>query len=160
ELERQAHEALKQAEVQLVQAEKLTALGQMVAGVAHEVNNPLSFVSNNLAVLQRDVASLGQLVRIYQEADPALEAHAPDPLGRARGLADQVALGYPLENLARLVARSREGLRRIQQIVRDLRDFARADSGLLETVDLNAGVASTVNIILGRAKAQGVELAA
>jgi PAS domain S-box-containing protein len=156
DVERQAHEALKQAEVQLVQAEKLTALGQMVAGVAHEVNNPLAFVSNNLAVLQRDVAALTKLLQIYQEADPVLETHAPEPLGRVRELAEQVDLGYTLENLERLTSRSREGLRRIQQIVKDLRDFARPDEGDLKSVDLNAGVTSTVNIILGRAKKQAV----
>jgi signal transduction histidine kinase len=158
DLEKQAHDALKHAEVQLVQAEKLTALGQMVAGVAHEVNNPLAFVSNNVAVLQRDVAALRDVLCLYKQADNLLSEHAPDLLARVREIAERFDLDYILENLDRLTARSREGLRRIQQIVKDLRDFARADDGTLESCDLNVGIASTVNIILGRAKRQGIEL--
>src|SRR5262249_34339670 len=84
------------------------------------------------------------------------ETHAPEPLGRVRELAEQVDLGYTLENLERLTSRSREGLRRIQQIVKDLRDFARPDEGDLKSGDLNAGVTSTVHLILGRAKKQAV----
>jgi PAS domain S-box-containing protein len=156
--ERQAHEALKQAEVQLVQTEKLTALGQIVAGVAHEINNPLAFVNNNVAVLQRDVASLRELVRLYQDADAVLAEHAPELLARVHGFAERVDLGYTLENLERLTERSREGLRRIQQIVKDLRDFARLDDGDLQAVDLNVGVTSTLNIIHGRALRQGVAI--
>jgi PAS domain S-box-containing protein len=158
DLEKQAHDALKHAEVQLVQAEKLTALGQMVAGVAHEVNNPLAFVSNNVAVLQRDVAALRDVLCLYKQADNLLSEHAPDLLARVREIAERFDLDYIMENLDRLTARSREGLRRIQQIVKDLRDFARADDGTLESCDLNVGIASTVNIILGRAKRQGIEL--
>ncbi|MFO0954175.1 MAG: PAS domain-containing protein [Isosphaeraceae bacterium] len=158
ELEKQAHDALKHAEVQLVQTEKLTALGQVVAGVAHEVNNPLAFVSNNVAVLQRDVSALREILTLYRQADPLLARHAPDLLTRVHEVADRYDLDYVLENLERLTDRSREGLRRIQQIVKDLRDFARADDDGLESADLNVGIASTVNIILGRAKRQGVEI--
>jgi signal transduction histidine kinase len=155
---RQAHEALKNAECQLVQAEKLTALGQMVAGVAHEINNPLAFVSNNVAVLQRDAAGLRDLLALYRQADDLLAAHAPGLHASARALANQIDLDYTLENFERLTDRSREGLRRIQQIVKDLREFARLDDGDLQDVDLNLGVTSTVNMILGRAKKQEVEI--
>src|SRR5207245_11602789 len=76
--ERQAHEKLKDAQSQLVQSEKLAGLGQMVAGVAHEINNPLSFVSNNVAVLQRDISALRDLQALYQRAEASLEKHEPE----------------------------------------------------------------------------------
>jgi len=156
--ERQAHEALKRAQSQLVQSEKLAALGQLVAGVAHEINNPLSFVSNNVAVLQRDAAALRDLLALYREADPLLVEQRPELLARIRELAEACDLDYLLENLAPLMARSRDGLKRIQQIVKDLRDFARLDESDLHEVDLNAGITSTLNIIRSRAKKQQVEL--
>ncbi|MFL5241692.1 MAG: PAS domain S-box protein [Gemmataceae bacterium] len=158
ESEREAHAALKQAQTQMVQAEKLAALGQLVAGVAHEINNPLSFVSNNVAVLQRDVRALRDLIQLYEETDALLKKESPDLHSRLHELTERIDLPYTLENLDGLMARSRDGLKRIQHIVKDLRDFARLDESDLHEVDLNAGIESTVNIIRGQAKKQDVEL--
>jgi PAS domain S-box-containing protein len=156
--DRRAHQELKKAQAQLVQSEKLTALGQMVAGVAHEINNPLAFVINNLAVLQRDVCCLRDLVGLYRDADAAPPDRRGELLGRIREQSDQIDLSYTLQNLERLVTRSRDGLKRIQQIVMDLRDFARLDESDLHEVDLNAGVVSTLNIVRGRAVKKNVLL--
>jgi signal transduction histidine kinase len=156
--ERRAHEELKKAQSQLVQSEKLAALGQLVAGVAHEINNPLSFVSNNVAVLQRDVRALRELLTLYQEAEAVLEQQLPGLRARVRELEERIDLCYTLSNLDGLVDRSREGLKRIQQIVKDLRDFARLDESDLHEVDLNAGIRSTINIIQGEAKKEQITL--
>jgi PAS domain S-box-containing protein len=156
--ERQAHEALKLAQSQMVQTEKLAALGQLVAGVAHEINNPLSFVSNNIAVLQRDVKAIRSLLEMYQRTDAVVQAAMPELIAEIRELGEKIDLPYTMENLDDLMLRSRDGLRRIQQIVKDLRDFARLDESDLHEVDLNQGVESTVNIIRGRAKSGQVAI--
>ncbi|HET6246513.1 MAG TPA: ATP-binding protein [Tepidisphaeraceae bacterium] len=158
--ERAALSALKEAHSRLVQSEKLAALGQLVAGVAHEINNPLAFVTNNVVVLQRDFAELKSLLKLYESAADMLAAHSPDVSSQILELTDRIDLPYTLENLAETLSRSREGLKRIQQIVRDLRDFSRQEAvgDIQEGVDLNAGVMSTVNIVRGRARAAKVEL--
>jgi signal transduction histidine kinase len=107
---------------------ELARLAQLVAGVAHEVNNPLSFVSNNLAVIGRDLDTLG------------------DPAARA--------------DVAELLSRSRDGLKRIEQLVKDLRDFARLDQSAWDEADVAAGIASVLSVIRGRADRQGVRLVA
>jgi PAS domain S-box-containing protein len=156
--EREAMDALKQAQSGLVQAEKLAGLGQMVAGVAHEINNPLSFVSNNVAVLARDLAAIKRLLEMYQQAEPTLEQAKPELYTEIKDFCEQIDLPYTMSNLEDLLKRSKEGLRRIQQIVKDLRDFARLDESDLHEIDLNAGIESTVNIIRGKAKSKRVEL--
>jgi PAS domain S-box-containing protein len=156
--ERAAREQLTKTQTHLVQSEKMVGLGQMVAGVAHEINNPLAFVNNNVAVLQRDVKALGALVDLYRTADDELARSRPELLAEIRELAESIDLDYTRQNLDELITRSREGLRRIQQIVRDLRDFVRLDESDLQEVNLNDGVDSTLNIILGHAKKKQIRL--
>ena len=137
----QSHDDLKRAEQQLIQSEKLTSLGQLVAGVAHEVNNPLAYVSNNMALLERDLVQLRNLVNLYRRNDELLERHDPDRLVPIRALAEEIDLDYVLEAMPSLASRSRAGLKRIQQIILGLRDFARLDEAEIKEVDLNTGFA-------------------
>ena len=150
--------ALKQLESQMVQSEKLAALGRMVAGVAHEVNNPLAFVRNNLALLQRDLGYLRELIQLYQEADESLDQSRPELLARIRALAEQMDLAYTLMHVESLATRSTEGLRRIEQIVKDLRDFARLHEAERKEIDLNESIATTVGIARLAAREQQVEI--
>ena len=102
----QAHEELQRTESQLVQAEKLTALGQMVAGVAHEINNPLSFVTNDVTMLQRDTEHLNELIHLYQQAECTLGEHQRESLERIRFLAEEIDLPYVLDQMPTIMARS------------------------------------------------------
>jgi two-component system, NtrC family, sensor kinase len=156
--ERVAHEERKEAQSRMVETAKLAGLGQMVAGVAHEINNPLSFVSNNVAVLQRDLGELRDLLILYRSGDEVIGQVRPELRARIRELAETMDLDYTLGNLEGLLTRTRDGLKRIQQIVKDLRLFARLDESDLNEVDLNAGVESTVNIIEGHGKHKHVTI--
>jgi len=152
ESERRALAEREQAQSRMVESAKLAGLGQLVAGVAHEINNPLAFVGNNVAVLQRDLAELRELLHLYREADPLIAEQNPDLYDRITTQSTELDLDYVLENLDGLTQRTRDGLLRIRDIVKDLRVFARLDEGDLAEVNLNDGIASTINIITGYAK--------
>jgi two-component system, NtrC family, sensor kinase len=158
ESERRAHGALKAAQSRMVETEKLASLGQLVAGVAHEINNPLAFVSNNVAVLERDLKDLIALIGLYcklERSDLPQELAIFDQIDR---VSETLDLDYTLDNLPQLIERTREGLRRIERIVKDLRLFARVDEGEWNEVDLNPGIESSVNMVQGYARKRGVRL--
>jgi signal transduction histidine kinase len=105
--------------------------------------------------MQRDVSGIRKLLDLYKQADGSVPAEIRQKINE---LEEQIDLAYTLDNLEGLFSRSREGLRRIQQIVKDLRDFARLDESDLSECDLNAGISSTLNIIQGHAKRKHVHL--
>jgi signal transduction histidine kinase len=153
ELERNLAEqnrALREAQAALVQAEKLASLGRLAAGVAHEINNPIAYVTNNLAVLRRDMQAALDALDAHRRGDPAAAA-------RAEEAAD---LGYFRENFARTCDKTLDGLRRVRDIVTNLRDFARLDEAEFKDADLNAAVQSAVEIVGHQAREAGVRLGA
>jgi two-component system, NtrC family, sensor kinase len=156
--EREAHQALKAAQSRMVETEKLASLGQLVAGVAHEINNPLAFVSNNVAVLERDLRDIITLIGLYRQLERKGEPSQVVLSGQIDAVGEQLDLDYTLDNMPRLIERTREGLRRIERIVKDLRLFARVDEGEWNEVDLNPGIESSVNMVQGYARKKSVRL--
>jgi signal transduction histidine kinase len=156
--EHQAHADLKRAQSFMVQSEKLASLGQMVAGVAHEINNPVAFVSNNVAVLVRDVGEMRDLLAMYGEANDLIARERPELLEKIDAFRERVDMPYTLENIKGLLDRSRDGLNRIQQIVGHLRLFARLDEGQVNEADINSGIESTAAIIRSLARKKEVHL--
>jgi two-component system NtrC family sensor kinase len=142
-----AHRGLKQAQSRMLQQAKMASLGQTAAGVAHEINNPLSFVTNNLLVLKREVGSLHDILCLYQQSEGTLALYQRELYTRISDLAEQVDMPFVLANLDTLLDRSRAGLQRIQKIVEDLRDFAHLDEAEFKEADLNEGVVATVNLM-------------
>ncbi|MBI1814680.1 MAG: GAF domain-containing protein [Deltaproteobacteria bacterium] len=134
---------LKDAQSQLVQAEKMASLGQLVAGVAHELNNPLAAVDGNLAVLHDYVSRLREALRAYEQTAPA----ATEAFAAVRR---QLELDVVLGDIDHLLATCTEGSNRARRIVRDLRTFSRLDEAELKRVDLNEAIDITLNLLRHR----------
>jgi two-component system NtrC family sensor kinase len=145
--ERQAH---------LIQAEKLALLGQLAAGVAHEINNPVSYVTSNLSSLGRYVTELSPLLRVQRELLEALGPGGKVPptelLTRAREFWARQEMDFLLQDMTDIVQESLEGSRRIKEIAQSLRTFARAESEAPQRVNLNMELESTLRMVWNELK--------
>ncbi|KVV41451.1 histidine kinase [Burkholderia territorii] len=135
---------LEQTHVQLLQSEKLASIGQLAAGVAHEINNPIGFISANLNTLRTWVRSLLDVIAAHDAALTQLEPATRDALTAMRGAAD---LDYVRDEIVTLIDESIDGALRVRRIVQDLRDFSRPGSGEWSVVDIHAGLESTLNVV-------------
>lgn len=141
----------KLLESQLVQSEKLASLGQLAAGIAHEVNNPIGFVSSNLGALGSYFARLQDMLKAYRDAEPAI---GPATLQASLvKLRSEMELAYILDDIPLLISESKDGISRVGQIVRDLKDFSRVDSSQdWQWSNLHQGIDSTLNIAASELK--------
>ncbi|MGQ3050162.1 MAG: ATP-binding protein [Roseateles sp.] len=138
----------KQLETQLVQSQSLASIGQLAAGVAHEINNPISYIFANNGTMETYQGQLFELLRAYRVA----EAQLPPPTATSlAALREQVGLDYLHDDMPTLLQESREGLMRVRQIVQDLKDFSRIDTGQeWQRVQLHQGIESTLNLLAGK----------
>jgi two-component system NtrC family sensor kinase len=137
---------LEQLHQQLLQSEKMASIGQLAAGVAHEINNPIAFVNSNLGTLQDYVADLLQLVHVYERTDKLLDA---DPVlqKEIRLQHEKLDLDYLRADLKSLMDESLDGVQRVRRIVQDLKDFSHVGEVERQVVNLHPGIDSTLNIV-------------
>jgi len=146
----QAHAELKMTQAQMLQSEKMAAIGQLAAGVAHEINNPISFVKSNLMTLGRYVNQLAAFIAKQEEAITQLGGdRAPDVLAQLR---KQSKLEFILEDVADVQNESLEGIERVRKIVQDLKSFSRVDQADRQRVDLNECIESALSIVFNELK--------
>ncbi|MEH2289730.1 hybrid sensor histidine kinase/response regulator [Nostoc sp.] len=144
----QSLQKLQQTQLQMIQSEKMSILGQMVAGIGHEINNPVGFVSGNLFYIEEYVNNLLRLVSLQQQKLPQ-----PDP--EIEKLVEEIDLEYLAEDLPKLLASMHQGITRLQEISLSLRTFTRADISSQVEFQIQEGIDSTLMLLKHRLKGNG-----
>lgn len=139
---------LQCTQAQMIQSEKMSSLGQLVAGVAHEINNPVSFITGNLSHAHAYIQDLLGLIKLYQQ-------HYPTPVPEIQARMEAIDLEFLLRDLPKLLDSMQVGSERIEQIVLSLRMFSRMDEAEMKSVDLHDGLDSTLLILQNRLKPRG-----
>ncbi|MEX3666757.1 ATP-binding protein [Paraburkholderia phenoliruptrix] len=140
---------LAQAHSQLLQSEKLASIGQLAAGVAHEINNPVGFVNANLGTLQRYVADLLTALAAYERTEAELIAESRATLA---ALKREIDIDYLRTDIPALLSESVEGLQRVKRIVQGLKDFSHVDKAEKQWANLESNLDTTINIVWNELK--------
>jgi two-component system NtrC family sensor kinase len=141
-----AMDELKKAQGQIIQTEKMSSLGQLIAGIAHEINNPVNFIHGNLSHAQNYAQDLLNLVQLYQK-------HYPHPVPEIQSEADEIDLEFLQKDFVKILNSMYVGTDRIREIVLSLRNFSRTDEAGFKKVDIHEGIESTLLILQHRLKA-------
>lgn len=136
---------LQRTQAQVIQSEKMSSLGQLVAGVAHEINNPVNFIHGNITHLNDYTQDLLRMIQLYQQRHPS-----NDP--EVQALAEEIDLEFLIEDLQKMLASMKMGTDRIRSIVLSLRNFSRIDEAEIKEVDIHEGIESTLLILQHRWK--------
>ncbi|MBN4004952.1 PAS domain S-box protein [Nostoc sp. LPT] len=144
ELKVALHE-LQHTQTHLIQTEKMSSLGQLVAGVAHEINNPVNFIYGNLTPAKEYTQDLLSLLQLYQ-------SHYPEPMLEIQDFAEQIELDFLKSDLPQIINSMKVGADRIREIVLSLRTFSRLDEAEMKAVDIHEGIDSTLMILQNRLK--------
>lgn len=151
----EASSRLEATQAQLLQSEKMASIGQLAAGVAHEINNPIGYVHSNLGTLATYVRGVFSMIDTYESLWQALPAELQAQSAPVEAIKRQIDYDFLLQDLPHLLTESREGIERVKKIVLDLRDFSREgrdDSEDWVLVDIHRGLESTLNIVRSELK--------
>ncbi len=139
---REAREKMKKTQIQLVHSEKMASLGQLTAGIAHEINNPVNFVSSNVSPLRRDLADILAITQKYEDVIAAQQLR--EKFSAVEELKKSVDFSYLKEEVESLLNGIQEGAHRTSEIVRGLRNFTRLEEDVRKPADINKGLESTL----------------
>jgi len=142
---------LKQAQIQLIQTEKMSSLGQLVAGVAHEINNPVTFIYGNINHADKYAKDLLKLVELYGK-------YYPQPIAEIEELADDIDFDFLVEDFPKLLQSMDIGVNRIRQIVLSLKNFSRLDEADRKLADIHEGIENTLLILQHRLKPEAANI--
>lgn len=148
----------RRMQAMLAQSDKLASIGLLSAGVAHEINNPLAYVANNLVVLERDVRGLITLIQRYEATRGSLEGVDDAAVREIDELVEEIDWPYIRDNIGRIIERTRAGVQRVANIIEKLRGLARTSTPQWEAVSLADLVDGALEIMRGRLKHQGAEV--
>ena len=153
---RETHEKLKKTQAQLIQSEKLASLGELSAGIAHEINNPLGFIDNNIVILEEYIDSYKEILQAVDVLKQAVSdknfEKASDMIGQINTLGEKVNIEFINSDIKDLMCQSKNGTERIKKIVQDLKTFTRKDEGLMEINDLEKIMDGVINIVWNEIK--------
>ncbi|SFN10278.1 PAS domain-containing protein [Formivibrio citricus] len=145
------NQKLEEAQSQLIQAEKMSAVGQLAAGIAHEINNPVGFVNSNLGTLREYALDMMRLIDAYHLVAETCQPNVP-AVAHANTLSKEIDIDFVRQDVLSLLNESREGLERVKRIVADLKDFSRVGESKWQLADVHKCLDSTLNVVSNEIK--------